>query len=100
MERKYPIKEYEIWIGNYSLGEGYTSPSEPVIVDKIIAPNFKVACVIYELKSSLKSIEQGIKKDEYIDPQSCKWFYNFDKNENSWTGKYFKSKQEALKSFN
>lgn len=96
---KYPTKEYEIWIGNYHLGQGYDPPNEPQLVGKIVAPNFKVACVLHELRSKLKSIEDRIEKDEYIDHQSCRWFYDFEQNRNSWTGKYYESRDEALKSF-
>jgi hypothetical protein len=47
----------------------------------------------------LKSIEKREKKGEYIDFQSRRWFYDWDNNSNSWTGKYFQSKEEAVTSF-
>jgi hypothetical protein len=97
--KKYPLKEYEIWIGSYHLGQGYDPPTKPEMVAKVVAPNFKVACFLHELRSSLKSVESRMMKDEYIDHQSCRWWYNFDTNSNDWTGKYFETKEDALKTF-
>lgn len=51
------MKKHEIWIGVYHLGQGYTSPTKPERVAIVEAPNFKVACVLHELRSKLKSIE-------------------------------------------
>ena len=81
---KYPLKKYQIWIGSYNLGMGFGLPSEPEMVAEIEAPNFKVACVIHELRTKLDSIEESIKKDEYVDNQTCRWFYNFETNSNSF----------------
>ena len=92
-------KEYEIWVGNYTLGQGYSDPGAPELVGKILAPNFKVACVVHELRTSLRGIEKSINDGVYVDHQSCRWFYDFDKNENSWTGKYFETKEEAEATF-
>lgn len=96
---KIPNKKYEIWIGSYHLGQGSEPSTEPQKVDNIEAPNFQVACTIHELRRTLQNIENRIAKGEYIDYQSCRWFYNFDTNSNSWTGKYYESYEEALKSF-
>ncbi len=93
------MKKYEVWIGSYHLGQGYTPSTKPERVAIVEAPNFKVACTLHELRSSLKSIESRVEKGEYIDHQSCRWFYNFDTNSNSWTGKYFETEKEALDSF-
>jgi hypothetical protein len=96
---KYPLTKYQIWIGSYDLGQGYSPSTEPQMIAEIEAPNFRVACVLYELRTALESIERRMKNDEYIDHQSCRWFYNFETNSNSWTGKYFQTKDEALNSF-
>jgi hypothetical protein len=100
MGRRYPLKKYQLWIGSYHLGQGYDASTEPQLLDEIEATDFKVACVLHELRRSLKSIEGMIAKDQYVDHQSCRWFYDFDKNANSWTGKYFETKEEAQQSFN
>jgi len=92
-------KEYEIWVGYYHFGTGHDGSDNPEMVSVVIAPNFKVACYLYELRSSLKSIEDRVLSGEYIDHQSCRWFYNFNDNTNSWTGKYFESKESAQESF-
>lgn len=99
MSRKHPLIKYQIWIGLYHLGQGSEPPTEPEMVGEEEAPNFKVACYLHELKSSLKRVERIIKADQYVDHQDCHWFYSFDRNSNSWTGKYFETKQEALKTF-
>ncbi len=96
---KYPLHKYQIWIGNYHLGQGYDPSTEPQMIGEVIAPNLKVACVLYGLRSMLGSIEHQMSKDGYVDNQSCRWFYNFETNSNSWTGKYFETREEALKSF-
>lgn len=98
-ERKFPLKKYQLWIGNYNLGQGYSAPTEPEMIAEIEAPNFKIACVLHELRTALKGIEGMIATDQYVDQQSCRWFYDFDTNRNSWTGKYFETKEEAQDSF-
>lgn len=100
MKRRYPLKKYQLWIGKYHLGQGYDSSTKPQMVDEVEATDFKVACLLYELRRSLKSIEEMIAKDEHVQHQSCHWFYDFDTNSNSWTGKYFETKEEAQQSFN
>ena len=94
------MKEYEIWIGSYHLGQGYSPPKEPELIAKEKGINFKVACFKYELKSMLESCEKQEVKNGYVDSQSMNWFYNQNTNSNSWSGKYYETKEEALKSFN
>lgn len=94
------IKKWQIWIGNYTLGQGYGDPTEPQMITEVEAATFDLACLKYELSSMLKSIEEREKKGEYIDFQSRRWFYNWDNNSNSWTGKYFETKEAAQQSFN
>ena len=94
-----PIKKWQIWIGAYHLGQGYDPPSEPQMIAEVEAQTFDLACLKHELSSMLKSIEEREKKDEYIDFQSRRWFYDWDNNSNSWTGKYFQTKEEAKNSF-
>lgn len=92
-------KLFEIWIGYYHHGTGHDGSTKPEMVGLEIAPDFRTACVIYELKSSLKSIQDRVALNEYIDQQSCRWFYDFETNSNSWMGQYFETKEEALKTF-
>ena len=99
MKKRYPVKKYQIWLGSYHLGQGFMYNKVPELVATIKAPNFKVACLLYELNKQLDFINKQIKEDEYVDMQSCRWFYNFDTNHNSWTGKYYETKAEAQKSF-
>lgn len=90
---------WEIWIGRYHLGQGSEPPTEPELVAKVEAVSFDLACLKYELKSKLDFIESMEKKGEYIAFQSRRWFYDWDDNYNSWTGKYYETREEALKSF-
>lgn len=94
------IKKWQIWIGNYHLGQGYDASIEPSMIAEVEAATFDLACLKYELSSMLKSIEEREKKGEYIDFQSRRFFYNWDNNSNSWTGKYFETKEAAQQSFN
>jgi hypothetical protein len=94
-----PIKLWQIWVGNYHLGQGYDPPNEPEMIAEVKAATFDLACLKYELRTSLNSIEERERKGEYIDFQSRRWFYDWDNNSNGWTGKYFETKEEALQSF-
>ena len=93
------MKEFEIWIGYYHYGTGYIPPSKPKLLGKIKAPNFKIACLLYELRTMLHGIEENIERGYNINEQSCRWFYDYDKNRNAWTGRYYWSEQEAMQSF-
>lgn len=95
------MKKWEIWIGLYSLGQGYDDPIEPQLLAEIEAPSFKIACYLYELQSNLSSLIDRIKRgDTYIeDIHFGRLYYNPETNSNSWTGKYYSSKEEAEKSF-
>lgn len=92
------MSKYEIWIGYYSLGQGMSDSTEPNMIAEEEAIDFEVACLKYELKSKLTSIEEQ-EKQGYVDSQSKEWFYYWKDNSNGWTGKYYKTRQEALKSF-
>ena len=93
------MKSYEIWLGCYHLGQGHHGSRKPEKVAFIEAPNFKVACLLYELRSKLSFIEKLIENNQYVEHQTCRWFYNFNTNSNAWTGKYYESEKEALRSF-
>lgn len=92
------MKEYEIWIGNHCMGTGFDSPIQPKMIAKETAINFEIACLKHELRSSLANIEKQ-EKEGYVCNQSKEWFYNWKTISNSWTGKYFSTREEALKSF-
>lgn len=97
---KYPLPSaHEIWVGYYHLGQGHHGSTEPELVDTVYARDFKTACFKHELQSTLESIERSELTDKYIDSQTYEWFYKPQSNGNSWTGKYYPTKEEALKSF-
>lgn len=92
------MKEYEIWVGNYHLGQGYDGPTEPQLIGTETGTTFKVACMKHELKTTLASIEEQ-EKTGYVQLQSLEWFYKPHNNTNGWLGQYYETQQEALKSF-
>jgi len=97
---KYPLPTpHEIWVGYYHLGQGHHGSTEPQLVDTVVARDFKTACLKHELRSSLNSVEESERVDRYISSQDYTWSYNPYDNSNSWTGKYFPNREEALKSF-
>lgn len=95
------MKKYEIWIGNYHLGQGYDSPAEPEKVAEIEATSFKIACVLYEHHSAIEDLLRRMNRgDKYIeDIHFGRWNYNPETNSNSWIGKYYESREDALLSF-
>ena len=95
------VREYENWIGLYHLGQGYHPPTEPQMIAKIEATSFKIACVLYEHQSAIDSLNDRMKRgDTYIeDIHFGQWYYDPKENRNSWVGKYYETKEEALKSF-
>jgi hypothetical protein len=93
------MRLWQIWIGKYHLGQGSDPPTEPQMIAEVEATTFDLACLKYELRTSLDSIERREAKGEYIDFQSRRWFYDWDKNANSWTGRYFETKEEAQQTF-
>lgn len=95
------IKPWEIWIGWYHLGQGYDPPTEPRMVAVIEATTFKIACCIFEHSSIVEDLRRRMEKgDTYIeDIHFGHWYYKPENNSNSWTGKYYETKEEALKSF-
>lgn len=98
---KLEIKKYEIWIGWYHLGQGYHPPSEPQKLAEVEASSFKIACYLYELQSAADSLKERMKKgDNYIEGiHFGRLDYDPKTNSNSWTGRYFETKEEAQKTF-
>ena len=95
-KKKLPeLKAWEIWLGYYSLGQGHHPPSKPELVATITAVSFKNACWTYELESLLKTSRTRETNGIHFG----KIHYRPQDNSNSWTGKYYQSKEEALKSF-
>jgi len=90
---------YEIWIGYYHSGQGSTPPKKPALVDVIWASSFENACYIHECKIKYETAIRQDSMKRKIDNQSKEWFYNYEENKNSWTGKYYESREEALESF-
>jgi len=72
--------------------------NQAIMIGKEIAINFEIACLKYELKRNLKSIEKQ-EREGYVNNQSKEWFYDWKSNRNSWTGKYYQSREDALESF-
>lgn len=93
------LKSFDIWIGHYDLGQGYSPSTEPQFLATVQAVDFKTACLKYELSRKLESISKLEAKGDYISNQDYEWFYNPHSNSNSWTGPYFESEEEAKKSF-
>lgn len=94
-KQKLEMKKYEIWTRNIPI-------QAPQMLAQIEASSFKIACCIYEHQSSIDSLKERMERnDSYIeDAHFGSWYYNPKTNSNSWTGRYFESKEEALKSFN
>ena len=95
------MEKYEIWTGYYHLGQGFDPPVRPQKVAEIEATSFPVACYIYELKRALNSLISRMSNgDTYIeDCHFGKLYYDGKTNSNSWTGTYFETEEEALKTF-
>ena len=93
------MNTYEIWLGCYHSGQGYSNSSQPEKVGEETGVSFKMACLKYELRSKLKFIEE-YKFPEKLNNQDFEWFYHPVDNSNSWTGYYYETKEDALKSFN
>lgn len=93
------MKEYEIWIGYFHLGQGHDGSTEPKLAGKETASDFTIACLKHELRKKLNFIEDADKKGQYISHQDREWFYDWKRNSNGWTGKYYETREEAQKSF-
>lgn len=96
---KSEIKEYEIWLGKYHLGQGYHPPSKPQLIAKEKGRNFEEACAIYAAKRHYECLVKYRDEDTYVGSQDFTYWYDWRTNSNSWTGKYYPSKKEAQKSF-
>lgn len=92
------MKEYQIWVGYYHLGQGYDPPSCPQLDATIKATTFQVACYIHELQGTLKSVIDQNEKG-YVQLQSLHNWYDPNTMTNDWTGKYFQTEEEAWTSF-
>ena len=91
---------YEIWLGSYHLGQGHHGSTEPELVGRVVASTFEIACWLYELQSQIEHIQNKEEKGGYVtDAHFGKLYYNPTTNSNSWTGKYYQTKEEAQKSF-
>lgn len=100
-KKQLEMKDYDIWIGYYHLGQGYHPPTKPQKVATVKASSFKIACVLYEHQSSIDSLKNLMARNhDYIeDIHFGKWSYDPHTNSNSWTGQYYETEEEALKSF-
>lgn len=103
-KKKKPVltmKKYEIWVGWYHFGQGHHPPTEPEKIDEVEATSFKIACIIHEHQSQIDSLRKRMTEgDSYIeDIHLGHWYYEPKTNSNSWIGKYYKTREEALKSF-
>lgn len=90
------MKKFDIWIGYYNIDGN--PPIEPELVCTIEALDFKAACMKYELLSVLRTIQYQ-ESQGYVDNQTYEWFYKPHELTNTWTGKYFSSREEALETF-
>lgn len=96
------MNNYEIWLGWYHLGQGSHPPTEPNRVGVVKATSFKIACVIYEHQKAIDSLKSRMERgDTYIeDIHFGGWCYDAKSNSNSWTGKYYETKEKAMESIN
>lgn len=92
------MENFEIWIGRYDMGEGVDS-KEPELLATIPSVNFKTACIKYELGTKLQRMMDGEEAGN-LNPKDYPWYFNEDTISNVWLGKYYKTKEEAQKSFN
>jgi hypothetical protein len=96
---KLPIQTWEIWIGNYHLGQGSTPPDAPEKVAVIEATTFKLACVLYEHQSAIEHILKSCREGKGEDIHTGVWYYQPGRNANSWTGQYYQTEEQAWQSF-
>lgn len=92
------LKKYSLWLGDYHLGQGYHGPTKPELVAMVKAIDFKTACYKYELQSKYRRLIEGEIKDD-LNSQDYHFYYDPTKLINSWTGKYYETKDEAWTSF-
>lgn len=96
------MKKFEIWTGNYSLGQGYHQGESPEKVGEEMAINFTVACMKYELKRRLEFIEtlekRGNQTDDIIST-GLKFALDLQSLSQPWIGGYYESQESALKTF-
>jgi len=69
------MKEFEIWIGYYHLGQGYHGSTEPEKLCSIQAIDFKTACIKYELTRKLNRIIEG-EINRNLNSQDYPWWFN------------------------
>lgn len=93
------MKTYEIWIGNYYCSEGYHPPPEPAMVGRVLAIDFKTACMKYELEKTLTAIRDQEKRG-HVDARLYKWFFDDENLLHGVLGPYYESKEKAAVSFN
>jgi hypothetical protein len=97
------LKEFEIWTGNYNLGQGYHQGSSPEKVGQEKAIDFTVACMKHELKKRLEFIElleeRGNQTEDIIST-GLKFDLNLQSLSQPWIGGYYENKEDAQKTFN
>jgi len=95
-------KNFEIWLGYYSHGQGHEPYSKPKKIADVKATTFRVACVLYEHQSAINDLQEQMDEGLHgIDNESHfgTWYYHPESNANSWLGAYYESEEEAWKSF-
>jgi len=102
--QKTAMKKYEIWTGNYSLGQGSHQGETPEKVGEEMAISFKVACIKYELKARLKFIDtmEGRmwgNSEKGILSVGLNFELDLDTLLQPWIGGYYETKEDALKTF-
>lgn len=95
---------YDIWIGRYTVDKNLPKtmePTEPELLGRVVAQSFAVACWKYDLMSTLQGIED--QENAGIDLQYKEYFgksyFDPKTNSNSLTGPYFRTAEEAFKTF-
>jgi hypothetical protein len=94
-------KKYEIWTGNFSLGQGYHGGESPEKVGEEEAISFKVACIKHSLKKRLEFIDtlEGRNNEEDILEVGLRFYLDLETLSQPWIGRYYESKEQAMTSF-
>lgn len=90
------MKDYEIWVGYYDMGQEYSPPEKPYMLDTVQAQTFEDACAVHSLTKCLSCYQDKIKKGT---GHKCHLLYDFKTNSHPIMGKYYQSEDEAWTSF-
>lgn len=91
---------WEIWRGQYDLGQGMGKQLiEPEKLAEIYASSFQCACLKYVLQESINYLDRTEDEEKMPDLDRWSWDYNHKECIETWSGRLFSSREEALKTF-